>query len=494
MYLIGFDIGSSSIKAALVEAKTGKCLSLEKSPEQEMGIEAPRIGWAEQDPELWWKHLVAATHKIFAAHPDKKDQVKAIGISYQMHGLVLLDKDREVVRPSIIWCDGRAVETGEKAFKALGEEFCLSHLLNSPGNFTASKLNWVRENEPEKFGKVANFALPGDYIAFRLTGEVNTTISGLSEGIFWDFKENKTASQLMDHYQIPADWVPEIVPTFGDQGKLHAGAASELGLPEGIPLTYRAGDQPNNALSLGVLNPGEVAATGGTSGVVYGVVDDARYDPQSRVNGFAHVNHSQTDPRIGVLLCINGVGIQYSWMRQILGAKYSYPEMEALAAEVPIGAVDLSVLSFGNGPERMLENKDIGAQIKGLNFNIHKPAHLIRAALEGIAYGFVYGMNILKDMGLDVSLMKVGNDNLFQSRIFSQALSNLMQAEIKVYETTGAIGAALAAGVGAGLFDRPEEAVSRQVEVKAYSPEGDKAAHEESYGKWLAHLKKELAN
>ncbi|MCI4667239.1 MAG: FGGY family carbohydrate kinase [Bacteroidia bacterium] len=494
MFLLGLDIGSSSIKAALVNVETGQSVALQKSPEVEMSIDAPQIGWAEQDPNIWWKHSVAAIRKIFDQHPEKRSEVKAIGISYQMHGLVLYDQNMNLIRPSIIWCDGRAVKIGEKAFKEIGQEYCLSHYLNSPGNFTASKLAWVKENEPEKFDKVRYFSLPGDFLAFKLTGQLNTTVSGLSEGIFWDFKEDTYADNLLAKYQLSKDWIPPLVPTFANQGKLSQEAAVELGLTSGIPITYRAGDQPNNALSLGVLNPGEVAATGGTSGVVYGIVDQPKYDPQSRVNGFAHVNHIKDDPRIGILLCINGVGIQYNWMRQVLGGQFSYGKMEELAAEISPGAEGLSILSFGNGPERMLANKDIGSQILGLNFNVHKAPHLIRATLEGIAFGFVYGMNILKEMGMDVSVMKVGNDNLFQSTIFSQTLSNLIQAEIQVNETTGAVGAALAAGVGIGLFQSPEEAVAIQVKVNEFTPESQFNDQLQAYDLWLSRLNTKLQN
>ncbi len=490
MYLLGYDIGSSSIKASLVEVKTGGKTWVVQSPESEMEILAPQQGWAEQHPETWWKNVCLATRKLLQhSHVDPKD-IKGLGISYQMHGLVLVDKKMEVLRPSIIWCDSRAVDIGNKAFDKIGHEKCLSHFLNSPGNFTASKLKWVQENEPAVYGKIHKMMLPGDYIAMRLTGELVTTTSGLSEGILWDFKENKLADLLLDHYGISDTLIPSITPTFSLQGQLTRTAAEATGLAIGTPVAYRAGDQPNNALSLNVLQPGEVAATGGTSGVVYGVVDRPEYDPQSRVNGFAHVNHTCEKPRIGILLCINGAGIQYAWVRQQIGENgMSYPDMEQQAEAVPVGSDGLRILPFGNGAERMLANKDVGSKINNLHFNTHTRSHLYRAALEGVAFSFVYGMNILKEMGLNVEVIRVGNDNLFQSNIFSSTISNLIGSRIELVETTGAVGAAKAAGVATEIFSSLAEAMRGGGIIRVFEPVNVNDIYEKSYRLWEADLK-----
>ena len=380
MYLLGYDIGSSSVKASLVEAETGRCAASAFFPPQEAPIRSPQPGWAEQDPADWWSYLKQATAAVLAQSRCRADDIKAIGISYQMHGLVCVDKERQVLRPSIIWCDSRAVPYGQRAFEALGPDGCLSHLLNSPGNFTAAKLAWVKENEPAVFEKIWKIMLPGDYIAMRLTGEAATTVSGLSEGIFWDFVENRPSQRLLDFFGFDASILSPLVPAFGEQGRVTAAAAAELGLAVGTPVTYRAGDQPNNALSLNVLNPGEIASTAGTSGVVYGVIGQVAHDPLSRVNPFAHVNHTAAAPRLGVLLCINGTGILNAWMRRNVAPGLSYAEMNDQAAGVPVGSDGVSILPFGNGAERMLENRDTGCSIHGLNFNRHGQAHLMRAA------------------------------------------------------------------------------------------------------------------
>lgn len=492
MYLLGYDIGSSSVKVALVSASNGSVLGTAQHPETEMPIAAPHPDWAEQNPEDWWEAACVATQKLLAKTNAPTHQIAAIGIAYQMHGLVVLDKKGQVLRPAIIWCDSRAVAIGNQAFTALGEGFCLKNYLNSPGNFTASKLRWVLENEPAIFDQIDKIMLPGDYIAYRMSDEIHTTVSGLSEGILWDFEANEPAKRLLDHYEIPTKMLADISPVFGSQGKLSAKAAAELGLTTGIPIGYRAGDQPNNALSLNVLRPGEVAATGGTSGVVYAVADRPVFDPQQRVNSFAHVNYTPERPLTGVLLCINGAGSLYRWVREhIANNQHTYPAMETLASRAPIGCEGLSILPFGNGAERMLGNQNPGAQILGLQFNRHDQQHMYRAALEGIAFAFVYGMEAMRDMGIPIHTLRVGNDNLFQSAVFSNTISTLMQVNIEMLETTGAIGAAKAAGVSVGIFNHVEEAMSQGLlPVGRYVPESANVdLLETAYRRWSGYLK-----
>lgn len=439
MYLLGYDIGSSSVKASIVDAQSGKCAASAFYPKSEAPIIALRSGWAEQNPSSWWENLRLATSDVLAASGVCPRDISAIGISYQMHGLVCVDKDMNVLRPSIIWCDSRAVPYGNMAFDALGHGRCLSHLLNSPGNFTASKLAWVKDNEPDVYSEIYKIMLPGDYIAMKLTGEICTTVSGLSEGMLWDFKEGRPAGFLLDFYGIGEELLPDVRPTFSEQGRVSAQAAAELGLAEGIPVTYRAGDQPNNALSLNVFNPGEIASTAGTSGVVYGVLGEVNYDSKSRVNTFAHVNHSHNDPRLGVLLCINGTGILNSWVRKnIIPEGMSYADMNELAAKAPVGSSGISILPFGNGAERMLENRVAGCSFHGIDFNLHGRAHLLRAAQEGIVFSFKYGIDIMEEMGMQVKKIHAGHANMFLSPIFRETLASVTGAVIELYDTDGA--------------------------------------------------------
>ena len=484
MYLLGYDIGSSSVKASLVNAVTGKCVASAFYPKTEAAIIAVKQGWAEQEPANWWENLKLSTKAIMAESGVKPEDIKAIGISYQMHGLVCVDKNQNVLRPAIIWCDSRAVPYGQKAFQTLGEEKCLSHLLNSPGNFTASKLAWIKENEPEIFEKIYKIMLPGDYIAMRLTGEICTTVSGLSEGMFWDFKNNCVADFLMDYYGFDKSIIADIKPTFSEQGRVTAAAAEELGLKEGIPVTYRAGDQPNNALSLNVFNPGEIASTAGTSGVVYGVNGKVNYDPKSRVNTFAHVNHTEEQTRLGVLLCINGTGILNSWIkRTVVPEGVSYAEMNDLAAQAPIGAGGVSILPFGNGAERMLQNKEVGCSINGVNFNLHTRNHIIRAAQEGIVFSFKYGIDIMKGMGMDVQKIHAGHANMFLSPIFRETLAGVTGATIELYDTDGSVGAAKGAGMGAGIYKDNNEAFATLEKLEVIEPkQSDAAAYADAYG------------
>lgn len=492
MYLLGYDIGSSSVKASLVNAVTGKCVASAFYPKTEAAIIAVKQGWAEQEPANWWENLKLSTKAIMAESGVKAEDIKAIGISYQMHGLVCVDKNQNVLRPAIIWCDSRAVPYGQKAFETIGEEKCLSHLLNSPGNFTASKLAWIKENEPEIFENIYKIMLPGDYIAMRLTGEICTTVSGLSEGMFWDFKNNRVADFLMDYYGFDKSIIADIKPTFSEQGRVTAAAAQELGLKEGIPVTYRAGDQPNNALSLNVFNPGEIASTAGTSGVVYGVNGKVNYDPKSRVNTFAHVNHTEEQTRLGVLLCINGTGILNSWIkRTVVPEGVSYAEMNNLAAQAPIGSGGVSILPFGNGAERMLQNKEVGCSINGVNFNLHTRNHIIRAAQEGIVFSFKYGIDIMKGMGMDVQKIHAGHANMFLSPIFRETLAGVTGATIELYDTDGSVGAAKGAGMGAGIYKDNNEAFATLEKLEVIEPKlSDAAAYADAYGRWVEYLEK----
>jgi xylulokinase len=493
MYLLGFDIGTSSVKASLVDAVSGSCVASDFFPKVEAPIKALKSGWAEQTPDSWWQYIKQATAAILAASKVAPADIKAIGFSYQMHGLVMIDRKGEVIRDAIIWCDSRGVPYGEKAFREIGAEQCLSHLLNQPGNFTATKLAWVKENEPQNFERIYKIMLPADYIAYKMTGEIVTNPEGLSEYMLWDFKTNAPAWFMFDYFGFPHDILPEIRPTFGNQGCLTAEAAAELGLAEGTPITYRAGDQPNNALSLNVFNPGEVASTGGTSGVVYGINDRVDYDSRSRVNNLAHVNHTAEQTRIGVMTCINGTGSLYSWMkRNVAPTGCSYNDMNELAAKSPVGCCGVSVLPFGNGAERILENRQIDSSILGINFNIHNKSHLLRAAQEGIVFSFMYGMEIMSKIGLDIKKIHAGHANMFLSPIFRDTLASVSGATIELYETDGSVGAAKGAGIGAGIYKDNNEAFASLKLIDVIYPKADRAPYIDAYNLWKSRLEAAL--
>lgn len=490
-FLLGLDIGSSSVKASLVEVNSGACAASAFYPEKEAPITALQPGWAEQEPEMWWQNTRLAIAAVMRQTAATAEQVLAIGISYQMHGLVCVDRNLKPLRPSIIWCDSRAVPYGTKAFNELGHEQCLTHLLNSPGNFTAAKLAWVKENEPEHFARIYKVMLPGDYIAMMLSGEPNTTVSGLSEGIFWDFRENDIARFLLQYYGIPEEMLANIVPTFGIQSRVSAEAAAQLGLKAGTPISYRAGDQPNNALSLNVFNPGEIASTAGTSGVVYGVLGKVDYDLHSRVNTFAHVNHGMDGTRLGVLLCINGTGILNAWMRRnIAEAGADYNQLNAMAESVPCGSEGVTVIPFGNGAERVLKNANPGCSIHGLDFNRHNRNHLIRAAQEGIVFSFCYGMEVMSSMGMKINSIHAGRANMFLSPLFRNTLATTSGATIHLMETDGSVGAAKGAGIGCGLYANHEEAFASLKKIDTIEPLA--AMQEqcaEAYARWKEQLK-----
>ncbi len=494
--LLGLDIGSSSIKASIVDAATGESVATAQSPSEEMEMFSPQPGWAEQDPAMWWQHAVLSVRSAMKKTSATAAEISAIGISYQMHGLVVVDRDHQVLRPSIIWCDSRAVRIGEEACRALGQDYCLEHFLNSPGNFTASKLKWVKENEPGIYNSIDKIMLPGDYIALRLSGEIATTDTGLSEGIFWDYAAGTVSEKLLQHFGFDRNLLPDLVPVFGKQGIVSQQAADELGIKAGTLIGYRAGDQPNNAFSLNVLKPGETAATAGTSGVIYSVTEKNAFDPRSRVNTFVHVNNRREEPSNGVLLCVNGTGILNSWLRKNTrgdGAPVSYDQMNALAAQVPVGADGLIILPFGNGAERILENRTLNASFHGLDFNHHTQAHVFRAAQEGIVFALKYGFDVLQEMGLKTDVIRAGHANMFLSGVFREAFVNTIGAPLELYNTDGATGAAIGAGIGAGIFSTRDAAFKGLKTISVLEPQQKlSGAYEEAYSKWKSQLNKIL--
>ena len=466
MLLLGIDIGTSFIKVSVVDAATQKSIATAQYPDTENEITSLQSGWAEQSPEMWWEQTVMAIRNLNNSNKFDSKDIAAIGISYQMHGLVVVDKNQKVLRDSIIWCDSRAVEIGENAYKAIGTESCSSCLLNSPGNFTASKLGWVKNNEPETYRQIDKIMLPGDFIAMKLTGQINTTSSALSEGILYDFKENEISSDVMNYFGFNGSLIPEVQPLFSSHGKILPEIANQLSLKENIPVTYKAGDQLNNALSLNVLKPGEVAATAGTSGVIYAVTDQLFSDKYSRVNAFAHVNHTVTDRRLGVLLCINGTGIMNSWIKKMCGDGLTYKEMDAMCSSIDTGSEGLFILPFGNGAERMLQNKIVGAHVNNIDLNKHSKAHIFRAAQEGIAFAFRYGLDIMRENGLHPTIIRAGRSNLFLSDVFVQSFVNATGVAVELYSNDGSIGAALGAGIGAGIYKTSNEAFSQFKPIK----------------------------
>ena len=485
MLLLGIDIGTSSVKVAIVDAQTQQCITTVQYPGSETGITSLQKGWAEQSPEMWWENVQQAILKAHALQKYDPKDIIAIGISYQMHGLVCVDKNQQALRDSIIWCDSRSVDIGNKAFDAIGHEKSLQHLLNSPGNFTAAKLAWVKENEPGRYALIDKIMLPGDFIAMKLTSQVTTSISALSEGIFWDFKEQGLSKDVFDYFGFDTSLIPEVKDVFSAHGNIHSSIAEHLSLRAGIPVTYKAGDQPNNALSLNVLEPGEVAATAGTSGVIYGVTDQLVYDQRSRINSFAHVNHKQDHTRIGVLLCINGTGILNNWIKNICGNKFSYAQMNEAAAAIGPGSNGLRILPFGNGAERMLENKLVQSHIHNIDFNVHGPAHLFRAAQEGIAFAFRYGLDIMRENGMRPSVIRAGKANMFLSDVFTSSFVNATNVPVELHDCDGSVGAAKGAGIGVGYYKTAKEAFTNATPLNLVEPTQSEL-YDELYGEWKA--------
>jgi len=490
MLLLGIDLGTSSIKASVIDAHTQKWIASAQFPEHEAPIKSLQTGWAEQSPEDWWQNIKQAIRKLISTRQFDPREISAIGIAYQMHGLVLVDKQQRVLRDSIIWCDSRAVETGNAAYTKIGAEKCQLCLLNSPGNFTASKLGWVKKNEPDLYKKIDKIMLPGDFAAMKMTGEITTTPSGLSEGIFWDFKTNGISKDIMDHFEFDPNLIPDVCKVFSCHGNLSKQVAEELQLNPGTPISYKAGDQLNNAVSLNVFQPGEVAATAGTSGVIYAVTDKLFADRLSRVNAFAHVNHTGQERKLGVLLCINGTGIMNRWIKDF--SDKSYLEMNRLASQIKPGSDGLIVFPFGNGAERIFENKIVGAHISNIDLNKHSNAHVFRAVQEGIVFSFRYGLDIMRENEIQPSIIRAGRANMFLSDLFVKAFVDTTNVAVELYENDGSVGAAIGAGIGSGVYASLQDAFLNFKPIRQVEPSGNTGLFEESYNQWKHELHKHL--
>lgn len=488
--LLGIDVGTSFIKVSVVDSESRQVVADAQFPDAEVDIISQHPGWAEQSADQWWENVKQAILKCNSSGKYNPADIGAIGIAYQMHGLVLIDSEGHVLRNSIIWSDSRTLDIGKKAFHEIGETYCLSNLLNAPGNFTASKLAWVKKHESAIYEQIDKMMLPGDFIAFKFTGEVTTSRSALSEGIFWDFQEESVSEKVLDYFGFDRNMIPSIQPVFSSHGFLKEKVAARLSLTTGIPVTYKAGDQPNNALSLNVLQPGEVAATAGTSGVIYGVSDQLTYDPESRINSFVHVNHTKEEKRIGVLLNINGAGIFNRWIKSITGAVPTYESLNLEAESVAPGSEGLLAIPFGNGAERMLGNRWTGAQFRNIDLNIHDLSHMARSIQEGVAFAFRYGLDIMRENGIHPSIIRVGKSNMFLSKVFREAFVNVTNVPVELHHTNGSVGAALGAGIGAGYFtendlhdDTDRTEICRPDNVSLY---------DELYGNWKQVLEREL--
>jgi xylulokinase len=489
MYTIGYDIGSSFVKGVLWDEERGEVAAHVTVPDREMPIRAEKADWAEQDPEMWWEAVKAATQRLIDMVPGAGGRVRGIGVSYQMHGLVLLDRDGKVLRPSIIWCDSRATGMGKELEKAVGEEAVRRQLLNSPGNFTVSKLAWVIRNEPETASRIRWVMLPGDWIAYQLTGMVSTTVCGLSEGMLWNFKDHVPHVKALEAAGADPEWIPPVAPNPGDQGVVGSAVGAEMGFAPGARVLFRGGDQPMNAYGLGVDGPGMWAASAGTSGVLYRVDPVREAEPTGMANRFAHIGHSAENPAIGTLLCLNGAGIAYAWLRRVMFAGQEYAAINEHVAAVPAGADGVMFHPFGNGAERMLDNRQPGAGWSGIHFNRHGQGHLARAVMEGIVFAFVHGMRHVDPSLPALPVIRAPHAGLFRSELFASMLSTLAGADVQLHAGDGATGAAQGASValGASAIKALDSNAARDEPgvLKTHSP--DPSIHdalESAYSRW----------
>lgn len=472
MAFLGIDVGTSSVKVSIV-GEDGVILASATAPaSSERAINSPNPNWAEQNPEDWWED---AQQAILNLPLEARLQVEAIGIAYQMHGLVLVDSQFQPVRPSIIWCDGRNIQESQILAESLGLDALENRLLNKPGTLTLAKLAWVAEHEPETLAKAHTFGLPGDFIAYKLTGEWSTTKSGYSEMVGWDFG----ASIPFEEGFRKAGWklpLPEARPNLEEGAPIQKVIAEKLGLPPSARVTYRAGDQPNNAFGLGVLQQGETAISAGTSGVLYGIGDSSP-GLHEGINRFLHVNS-----QIGVLMCLNGVGSALAFARRTWFQNQSYEALSELASQANPENCPY-FFPFGNGAERILSERAFSGFTE-LDFNRHNLPELARSVFEGIAFAYRLGSEKMEKAGCLSKVVNGTESGLLKSSFFAQLLANELQVELILSEGDGSTAAARGAALGI------KKILPKPAPLKRYLPTSP--ANHERFSHWHKILEKFL--
>lgn len=468
-YLLGIDIGTSGTKTVLFD-EAGNTIA---SALGEYPLYQPNVGWAEQDPEDWWKATFSTIKAVLGKSGVNPSDVKGVGLSGQMHGAVLLDKDNQVLRKAIIWCDQRSSAECDQITSIIGKERLIEITANPAlTGFTASKVMWVKNNEPEIFEKVKKILLPKDYIRFKLTGEFATEVSDASGMQFMDIPKRKWSSEVLDKLGIDKGLLGDVYESQEVSGKVHKAAAELTGLKEGTPVVGGAGDQAAGAVGNGIVRPGVISSTIGTSGVVFAFSENVSIDPKGRVHTFCHAVPN-TWHIMGVT---QGAGLSLKWFRdnfcieekrtaELMGID-PYVLMDQEADRVEAGCSGLIYLPYMMG-ER---TPHLDPNAKGVFFGLsakHEKQDMLRAVMEGVVYSLKDCLEIIKEMGVDVSEVRASGGG-GKSKLWRQMQSDVFGTEITTINSSegGALGVALLAGVGTGVYSSVPEACDAIIKVK----------------------------
>jgi len=478
-YLLGIDVGTTGSKAVLID--TAGSVVAEATNEYPMST--PQPAWAEQDPNDWWATTIASIRRVLEQSGGRGERVAGVGLTGQMHGLVLLDSKGDVLRPCIMWNDQRTAEQCATITERVGAK----RLLELTGNpvlpgFTAPKVVWVRENEPQVYRKVAKVLLPKDYVRYRLTGEFFSEVSDASGTSMFDVGKRQWSDEMLAALDVPRRWLPEVTESPVPSAKVNGAAAKDTGLIAGTPVVGGGGDQAAQAVGTGIVDEGVVSVTLGTSGVVFAASDSYRIEPQGRLHAFCHAVPGKWH-LMGVMLSAAG---SFRWFRDTLGEteiirakrenRDPYDLLTEAAADVAPGCEGLLFLPYLTGERTPYPDPNARGVFFGLTLR-HRKAHLTRAVLEGVSYGLRDSLELMRDLGLAVKQVRASGGGA-RSALWRQMLADVFDTPIVTVSVTqgAAYGAALLAGVGVEAYASVAEACETAVRVTGQNDPGRAAA------------------
>lgn len=474
-YLIGIDASTTATKAILVDG-TGDPIA---TGVREYGYETPRPGWAEQHPGQWWEGAVGAIADVLSKAEIDGSEVAAVGLSGQMHGLVMLDAAGDVIRPAILWNDQRTADQCDRIRREIGPE----QLVSLTGNdamtgFTAPKLLWVRENEPEEFDRIASIMLPKDYVRFMLTSAVATDMADGSGTLLMDVANRRWSGEMMDLVGLSPGQMPELFEGQSVTGTVGAEAAQLTGLAPGTPVVAGGGDQAANAVGVGAVESSTGALSLGTSGVVFVASDRPVVEPKGRVHAFCHAVPGKWHA-MGVMLSAAG---SLRWFREALAPDVPFDELVSEASSVGPGADGLRFLPYLTGERTPHSNPHAKAAFVGLTTG-HGRAHMTRAVLEGVAFGLADGASLMRDAGIIMPAVFNSSGGGTRSQLWRQIISDVLDVKLATVKTVegAAFGAALLAGIGVGIWPDVTEAARVVERVETTEPGADAEAHAAAY-------------
>ncbi len=480
MWFLGMDVGTGGTRAVVVDG-AGKLVAGASSDHAPFRAEHP--GWAEQDPEDWWRAAQEAIRGALEATPEPREPIAAMALTGQMHGAVLLDAEGAVLRPSLIWCDTRTQPECDWLTEKIGYERLIELTCNPAlPNFTLTKLLWVKRRQPEIFAKTRHVMCPKDYVRYRLTGEYAIDVQEASGTLLLDVTHRRWSREVAEAAGIAESWLPKLYESPEICARVSAAAAERTGLKAGTPVAAGAGDQGAGAVGMGILQPGSVSATIGTSGVVFAATAEPTRDPKGRLHTFCHAVPGLWH----VMGVTQGAGLSLHWLRETFFAGESYDALSEAAAGVAAGSEGLMWAPYQLGERTPHLDPEVRAAFAGIGVQ-HRAAHFVRAVLEGVAYSLKDTFTLFGELGIPVTAIRLGGGGArgalwrgIQAGIYGRT------AEVLKAEEGGAFGCALLAGVGAGHWANLDEACGQAIEVAArIEPEaGDVAAYKDGYAQW----------